>query len=76
MTTTFDASAVSPPGFVVINPDHHVNSHFDYFRHLIKGGEANAEVHLQDFCLVKPTQTHATRPSGMMLAIPTAIFLN
>jgi poly(3-hydroxybutyrate) depolymerase len=32
-------------GFVAMNPSNHANSHFDYFKNLIKGDEASAEVH-------------------------------
>ena len=32
-------------GFVAMNPSNHANSHFDYFKDLIKGDEASAEVH-------------------------------
>lgn len=34
-------------GFVAMNPDHHARSHYDYFQHLIKGDDANAEAHRQ-----------------------------
>ena len=32
-------------GFVAMNPSNHANSHFDYFKNLVKGDEASAEVH-------------------------------
>ena len=32
-------------GFVAMNPDRHANSHYDYFKHLIAGDDANAEAH-------------------------------
>ncbi|NQW94911.1 MAG: polyhydroxyalkanoate depolymerase [Polaromonas sp.] len=32
-------------GFVAMNPSNHANSHFDYFKDLVKGDEASAEVH-------------------------------
>lgn len=32
-------------GFVAMNPDRHLNSHYDYFQNLIKGDDASAEVH-------------------------------
>ena len=32
-------------GFVAMNPDHHAKSHFDYFKHLVAGDDASAEVH-------------------------------
>jgi poly(3-hydroxybutyrate) depolymerase len=32
-------------GFVAMNPDRHTNSHFDYFKNLIKGDEASLEAH-------------------------------
>jgi len=32
-------------GFVAMNPDRHANSHYDYFKDLIKGDEASAEHH-------------------------------
>ena len=34
-------------GFVAMNPDRHMNSHYDYFRDLIKGDDDNAEAHRQ-----------------------------
>ena len=34
-------------GFVAMNPDRHANSHYDYFRDLIKGDESSAETHRQ-----------------------------
>jgi len=32
-------------GFVAMNPDRHLKSHYDYFKDLIKGDDANAEAH-------------------------------
>jgi poly(3-hydroxybutyrate) depolymerase len=32
-------------GFVAMNPSNHATSHFDYFKDLLKGDEASAEVH-------------------------------
>ena len=32
-------------GFVAMNPSNHAKSHFDYFKDLLKGDEASAEVH-------------------------------
>jgi poly(3-hydroxybutyrate) depolymerase len=32
-------------GFVAMNPDHHAKSHYDYFKDLIKGDDAQAEQH-------------------------------
>ncbi|WP_225783121.1 polyhydroxyalkanoate depolymerase [Xenophilus sp. Marseille-Q4582] len=32
-------------GFVAMNPDRHANSHWDYFKDLIKGDDASAEAH-------------------------------
>jgi poly(3-hydroxybutyrate) depolymerase len=34
-------------GFVAMNPDRHVTSHYDYFRDLIKGDDDSAESHRQ-----------------------------
>ena len=34
-------------GFVAMNPDRHLKSHYDYFKDLIKGDDANAEAHRQ-----------------------------
>ena len=34
-------------GFVAMNPDRHLNSHYDYFQHLISGDDDNAEAHRQ-----------------------------
>jgi poly(3-hydroxybutyrate) depolymerase len=34
-------------GFVAMNPDRHLSSHYDYFYHLIQGDEDNAESHRQ-----------------------------
>jgi len=34
-------------GFVAMNPDRHVSSHYDYFRDLIRGDDDNAEAHRQ-----------------------------
>ena len=32
-------------GFVAMNPSNHANSHFDYFKNLIKGDDASVEAH-------------------------------
>ena len=32
-------------GFVAMNPDRHMSSHYDYFKNLIKGDDASAEAH-------------------------------
>jgi len=32
-------------GFVAMNPDRHAKSHWDYFKDLVKGDDASAEVH-------------------------------
>ncbi len=32
-------------GFVAMNPDRHANSHYDYFKDLIKGDDASVEAH-------------------------------
>lgn len=32
-------------GFVAMNPDRHLNSHYDYFRDLIRGDDDSAEAH-------------------------------
>ncbi len=32
-------------GFVAMNPDRHLSSHYDYFKHLIAGDDASAEAH-------------------------------
>lgn len=32
-------------GFVAMNPDRHATSHYDYFKDLIKGDDANVEAH-------------------------------
>jgi poly(3-hydroxybutyrate) depolymerase len=32
-------------GFVAMNPDRHMSSHYDYFRNLIKGDDASTEAH-------------------------------
>ncbi len=32
-------------GFVAMNPDRHANSHYDYFKNLIKGDDASTEAH-------------------------------
>lgn len=32
-------------GFVAMNPDRHLSSHYDYFKHLIAGDDTNAEAH-------------------------------
>ncbi len=32
-------------GFVAMNPDRHVNSHYDFYEHLIKGDGESAEAH-------------------------------
>jgi poly(3-hydroxybutyrate) depolymerase len=34
-------------GFVAMNPDRHLSSHYDYFKHLIAGDDASAEMHRQ-----------------------------
>jgi poly(3-hydroxybutyrate) depolymerase len=34
-------------GFVAMNPDRHLSSHYDYFKHLIAGDDTNAEAHRQ-----------------------------
>ena len=34
-------------GFVAMNPNRHLNSHYDYFKDLIKGDDASAEQHRQ-----------------------------
>ncbi|HBH38353.1 MAG TPA: polyhydroxyalkanoate depolymerase [Curvibacter sp.] len=34
-------------GFVAMNPQHHAQSHYDYFEHLIKGDDTSAEAHRQ-----------------------------
>ena len=34
-------------GFVAMNPDRHLTSHYDYFRDLIKGDDGSAESHRQ-----------------------------
>ena len=34
-------------GFVAMNPDRHLNSHYDYFKHLISGDDDSAEAHRQ-----------------------------
>ena len=34
-------------GFVAMNPDRHLKSHYDYFKDLIKGDNSNAESHRQ-----------------------------
>ena len=34
-------------GFVAMNPDRHLSSHYDYFRDLIRGDDDNAESHRQ-----------------------------
>jgi poly(3-hydroxybutyrate) depolymerase len=34
-------------GFVAMNPNRHVTSHYDYFRDLIRGDDDNAEAHRQ-----------------------------
>jgi poly(3-hydroxybutyrate) depolymerase len=34
-------------GFVAMNPDRHLSSHYDYFRNLIKGDDTSAEAHRQ-----------------------------
>ncbi|GAB3760839.1 polyhydroxyalkanoate depolymerase [Ramlibacter monticola] len=34
-------------GFVAMNPDRHLLSHYDYFKHLIAGDDASAEAHRQ-----------------------------
>ena len=32
-------------GFVAMNPDRHANSHYDYFKNLVKGDDASVEQH-------------------------------
>ena len=32
-------------GFVAMNPDRHLTSHYDYFKHLIEGDDTSAEAH-------------------------------
>ena len=32
-------------GFVAMNPDRHLSSHYDYFKNLMKGDDASAEAH-------------------------------
>ena len=32
-------------GFVAMNPDRHLNAHWDYFRHLVEGDDDSAEKH-------------------------------
>jgi poly(3-hydroxybutyrate) depolymerase len=34
-------------GFVAMNPDRHLSSHYDYFKHLVAGDDASAEAHRQ-----------------------------
>jgi poly(3-hydroxybutyrate) depolymerase len=34
-------------GFVAMNPDRHLTSHYDYFKHLIAGDDTSAEAHRQ-----------------------------
>jgi poly(3-hydroxybutyrate) depolymerase len=34
-------------GFVAMNPDRHVTSHYDYFKHLVAGDDEAAEAHRQ-----------------------------
>lgn len=34
-------------GFVAMNPDRHLQSHYDYFRHLIAGDDDSADAHRQ-----------------------------
>jgi poly(3-hydroxybutyrate) depolymerase len=34
-------------GFVAMNPDRHLKSHYDYFKDLIKGDNSNADAHRQ-----------------------------
>src|SRR5436190_3456541 len=34
-------------GFVAMNPDRHMSSHYDYFKNLIRGDDASAEAHRQ-----------------------------
>ncbi len=34
-------------GFVAMNPDRHLSSHYDYFNHLIEGDDDSAEAHRQ-----------------------------
>ena len=32
-------------GFVAMNPDRHLNSHYDYYLHLLEGDDENSDVH-------------------------------
>ncbi|MCX7742147.1 MAG: polyhydroxyalkanoate depolymerase [Tepidimonas sp.] len=34
-------------GFIAMNPDRHLNSHYDYFQHLVRGDNESAEAHRQ-----------------------------
>jgi poly(3-hydroxybutyrate) depolymerase len=34
-------------GFVAMNPDRHLSSHYDYFKHLVAGDDTSAEAHRQ-----------------------------
>jgi len=34
-------------GFVAMNPDRHFNSHYDYFKNLVRGDDTSAEAHRQ-----------------------------
>ena len=34
-------------GFVAMNPDRHLSSHYDYFKHLLAGDDTSAEAHRQ-----------------------------
>ncbi|TSE35856.1 polyhydroxyalkanoate depolymerase [Tepidimonas charontis] len=34
-------------GFIAMNPSRHVNSHYDYFQHLVQGDNESAEAHRQ-----------------------------
>ena len=34
-------------GFIAMNPDRHLNSHYDYFQHLVQGDNESAEAHRQ-----------------------------
>ena len=47
-------------GFVAMNPDRHLSSHYDYFRDLIRGDDDNAESHRQFYPLVD----HDPKPRG------------
>jgi hypothetical protein len=53
-------------GFVAMNPDRHLSSHYDYFRDLIRGDDDSAEAHRQFYdeynaVLDMPPSTTSTR---------------